>query len=52
MADKRPENTEERAAELVRNEERDSSTEEPQQQVPEEIEQELDDTDRFQATDN
>jgi hypothetical protein len=52
MADKPPEQREERADELVRNTERDSDAKEPQQDLPEEIQQELEDTDRFQATDN
>ena len=52
MADKPLERSEEREDELVRNREQDSDAEETQQPLPEEIEQELEDDDRFQATDN
>jgi hypothetical protein len=52
MADKPLERSEEREDELVRNQEQDSDANEPQQDLPEEIQQELEDDDRFQATDN
>ena len=52
MADQPLESTDDRADEVVRNQERDRSTKDPQQALPDDVEQDLEEDDRFQATDN